>query len=63
MNRCEKQLLINYAGVHGQAIGYPTPYEGNLSLEQEINDVNPIIELMGQVRSVIPFQNGLAPDT
>ena len=57
VNRQERQLLMSYAGVHGRAIGYPTPYEETLSPEQELTGVNPTIELMGQVRSVTPLQN------
>lgn len=37
-------------GVHGKAIGYPTPYEGTLTPEERMTTVNPTIALMGKVQ-------------
>ena len=41
--------LIQRTGVHDKAIAYPTPYLGDLSLEEELTYVNPTIKLMGIV--------------
>lgn len=45
-------------GVHGKAIGYPTPYEPNLTHEEQMNIINPTIRLMGLViLPLLPFQD------
>ena len=41
--------LIQRTVVHDKAIAYPTPYLGDLSLEEELTYVNPTIKLMGIV--------------
>ena len=35
--------------MHGKAIGYPTPYDANLSPGEQIAAVDPTISLMGKV--------------
>ncbi|EED13067.1 conserved hypothetical protein [Talaromyces stipitatus ATCC 10500] len=47
-------------GVHGKAIGYPTPYEPNLTHEEKMYIVNPTIRLMGVVQFVVIFLLALA---
>ncbi len=38
-----------YTGVHGGAIAHPTPFDSDLTPEEELTVVNPTIELLGKV--------------
>ena len=42
-------FLNGYTGIHGRAIAYPTPYDPDITPEQQLTAVNPIISLMGKV--------------
>lgn len=37
-------------GVHGKAIAYPTPYDGDLTLEEKMTIVNPITRLSAKIQ-------------
>ena len=39
----------HFPGLHGKAIGYPTPFDAGLSPEEEFIIINPTIRLMGVV--------------
>ena len=47
----ESHLADTMVGVHGKAVGYPTPYDNDLTLKEKLTHVNPTIELMGKVHS------------
>ena len=41
--------LTHHIGVHKKAVAYPTPYNEDLTFEEQYVFVDPIIELMNKV--------------